>query len=73
MALCMNNDIQIDNDLNSQPEPSVNTTNTSKRSPTESPDQLPATQKQILRQTRKRISEILVKRPRRQEKYKCYR
>jgi hypothetical protein len=63
MALSMNNDIQIDNDLNSQPEPSVNTTNTSKRSPTESPDQLPATQKQILRQTRKRISEILVKRP----------
>jgi hypothetical protein len=56
MALSMNNDIQIDNDLNSQPEPSVNTTNTSKRSPTESPDQLPATQKQILRQTRKRNS-----------------
>ena len=52
----MNNDIQIDNDLNSQPEPSVNTTNTSKRSPTESPDQLPAIQKQILRQTRKRNS-----------------
>jgi hypothetical protein len=63
MALSMNNDIQIDNDLNSQPEPSVNTTNTSKRSPTESPDQLPATPKQILRQTRKRISEILLKRP----------
>jgi hypothetical protein len=57
------NDIQIDNDLNSQPEPSVNTTNTSKRFPTESSDQLPATQKQILRQTRKRISEILVRRP----------
>ena len=63
MVLSMNNDIQIDIDLNSQPEPSVNTTNTSKRSSTESPDQLPATQKQILRQTRKRISEILVKRP----------
>ena len=56
MALSMNNDIQIDNDLNSQPEPSVNTTNTSKRSPTESPDKLPATPKQILRQTRKRNS-----------------
>jgi hypothetical protein len=60
MAASMKNDIQIDNDLNSQHEPSVNTTNTSKRSPSESPDQLPATQKQILRQTRKRISEILV-------------
>ena len=54
MAASIKNDIQIDNDLNSQPEPSVNTINTSKRSAPESPDQLPATQKQTLRQTRKR-------------------
>ena len=56
MAASINNDIQIDNELNSQPEPSVNTSNTSKRSAPESPDQLPATQKQTSRQTRKRNS-----------------
>jgi hypothetical protein len=56
MAASMKNDIQIDNNLNSQSEPSVNTTDTGKRSALESPDQLPATQKQTLRQTRKRNS-----------------
>ena len=56
MAASRKNDIQIDNDLKAQPEPSVNTTNTGKMSAPESPDQLPATQKQTLRQTRKRNS-----------------
>ena len=79
MAASMKNDILIDNDLNSQPEPSVNVTNTVNGLPRKSGSITchPKTDTKTNQNTQFKFNisyqRYWQKDPRHQEKYKCYR